>query len=151
MGSSLLCLLLSYPAHYGLADEKDDGWRLILEARGALRAGYFPEALGKLGESFSLAEKTGQKLLAAIALGNIAEAYRLQGNGAEALVYYEKALSFYRDLRNQNGIAITEQKMEEIAPRSTTPESGPSLREKLIRDAIDRVRDRVRSLEKKGE
>ncbi|MCH8055145.1 MAG: TonB family protein [Deltaproteobacteria bacterium] len=146
---SILCLLLPLMASYGLSDDRDDAFRLILEARGTARIEKYREALRLLQESIAVAEEAGQKLLVAIALGNIAEIYRLHGNTTEALNHYRQALDIYIEIENQSGIATTRQQIAEHLP--PTEETSSSKRDKLIREAIDRVKNRLKAQQKKSQ
>lgn len=147
---SVLCLLLLSMSSYGFPQERDDPFRLILEARGVARTGRYSQALEMLQGSLILAEESGQKLIAAIALNNIAEIYRLHENTAAALNYYRQALDIYIDVGNRNGMAAARQKIDELLPQpEEVKEISASEREKRIREAIERVRDRLRAQQQK--
>ena len=162
-------LLLSFLAFslalefYGSSAEPNATLELINQARTAARAGRFEEARQRLEESITFADVAGQKLEMAIALNNMGEIYRLQRDTAEALHYYRRAVKIYEEIGHKDGIGITQRQIEEIqeAPDSTEKttlekagelqEVTPaSLRERLIDQAIERVRKRVEA-KRKGE
>ncbi|MFQ5853383.1 MAG: TonB family protein [Candidatus Binatia bacterium] len=138
---------------------------MINEARATARTGKYLEALDKLQEVINLADESGQKLAGAIALNNVAEIHRLQGNTFEALNYYYQALKIYNEIGLRNGIAITGRRIDEILKRgetrgekttlrSTEPlvsENPAETRKRLINEAMERVRSRVRARQAKNE
>lgn len=139
-------------ASYGLSDDGEDKFRLILEARRMARAGAYVEALETLQESIAVAENGGQKLIAAIALNNIAEIHRLQGNTALALNYYRQALDTYILIGNQNGMATTRQRIDGLLLQAGDVKMIPvSKRETLLHDAIEQIRNRLKDQQEKGE
>jgi len=125
---------------------------LLLQARGLMRKEKYADAIAALQESLSLALNAEQKLVAALALTHIGEIYLLQGFRPEALLYYEKALDVYRQLGSENGVAIVQKKIAMVSPEAGEAENiPPEAREKLIEDAVDRVRSRVKGLQEKVE
>lgn len=125
-------------------DEHDEAVRWLLQARGMIRAGKHFEAMDKLGSSLTLADQTEQRLTAALALANMAELYRLYGNTAKAVSFYREALERYRAIGNQSGIEATQKKIDELI--GSTDETVPAAkREKLIDQAIERVRSRLQA------
>lgn len=125
---------------------------MLLEARGLMRKEKYADAIAALQKSASLALNAEQKLVAALALTNIGEIYLLQGSRPEALLYYEKALALYRQLGSENGVAIVQKKIALISSEASEAETiPPEVRERLIEDAIDRVRTRVKGLQEKVE
>lgn len=160
-----LCFLafLFALAPYCSSAELDATWLLINQARAAARAGRYEEARKTLWDSITFADAAGQKLEMAIALNNMGEVYRLQGDTAEALHYYRRAVKIYEEIGHQDGIGITQRQIEEIqeAPDSTKKATlgkagelqevtSASLRERLIDQAIERVRKRLEA-KRKGE
>lgn len=110
------------------------------------------------------AEAAEQKLEMAIALNNLAEVSRLKGERAEALNYYRRALAIYDEIGHQRGIRIVRKKIEETRQtpnepgeasleRTTPPEReiSPSLRQRLIHEAIEQVKKRVRDRQEEKE
>ena len=159
---ALALLFVSEP--YSFSVELDATLLLITEARSAARAGRYEAAQEKLRETILFAEAAGQKLEMAIALNNLAEVYRLKGERAEALNYYRRALAIYDEIGHQPGILIVRKQIGEAqkAPNgpseaslegTTQPEQeiSPSLRLRLIHEAIEQVKKRVRDRqEEKG-
>ncbi|MFQ5683520.1 MAG: TonB family protein [Candidatus Binatia bacterium] len=142
----LLWLLVNVPAH---ADYGNDAFQLILKARGMARTGKRVEAIKMLQESRLVAEQAEQNLLAAIALNNIAEIYRGQGNTGEALKYYRQALVRYRVIAYQNGITTTRQQIDKILLQAGEVQKiSIDKREALIREALKQVKNRVKDQRK---
>ncbi|MBI2989135.1 MAG: tetratricopeptide repeat protein [Deltaproteobacteria bacterium] len=152
----VLTLFLA-PEPHGSSAELDATLLLINEARSAARAGRYEAAQERLREAIMFAEAAGQKLEMAIALNNLAEVYRLKGERAEAVNYYRRALAIYDEIGHQPGIRTVRKQIEETrkAPNGpgqaslegTTPperEISPSLRQRLIDQAIEQVKKRVR-------
>ena len=131
-----------------------DPFQLINEGRALARGGNFPTALDKIEGAIVLANESGQKLAAAIALTNMAEILRLQRRTPEALDRYTEALQIYREIQHRNGIAATRGQIDKIlaplglagqgsVPSLSTGEIPQKARERLIEEAVGRVRDRV--------
>ena len=152
---ALALLFVSEP--YSSSAELDATLLLINEARSAARAGRYEAAQERLREAILFAEAAGQKLEMAIALNNLAEVYRLKGERAEAVNYYRRALAIYDEIGHQPGIRTVRKQIEETqkAPNGpgqaslegTTPperEISPSLRQRLIDQAIEQVKKGVR-------
>ncbi|MBI2358179.1 MAG: tetratricopeptide repeat protein [Deltaproteobacteria bacterium] len=127
-------------------------------------AGRYEAAQEKLREAVMFAEAAGQKVELAIALNNLAEVYRLKGERTEALNYYRRALAIYDEIGHQPGVRIVRKQIEETqkAPggpgeanlEGTMPpeqEISTSLRERLIHQAIEQVKQRVRDRQKEKE
>jgi len=72
-----------------------------------LTQGDYPRALAIYQFSRGTAEKIGDKVGVARALGNIGNIHRLQGNYAEALEYQQKSLVMSEGIGDQIGIANT--------------------------------------------
>ena len=141
--------------------EGESPFQMLNEARTIARAGNYPEALKKFELVIEQADGNEHKLLLAIALSNVAEIHRLQGNTLKALNQFYRALRAYDEIGNQSGISLTRRRIAEIAPTPereevetkpepapmTSPEKSPVAREKLIRQTIERVRGRVKEQE----
>ena len=162
----LFFLVASFGGSTGLAIEGGETFDMINEARTIARTGNYSEALDKLQEAIGLADANEEKLALAIAINNVAEIHRLQGNTIEALESYSQALQVYHEMGHHNGITSTGQKIDKILgrPKQTktvkTPEAiqttAPVLpsppqeeistetRGRLIDEAINRVRNRVK-------
>lgn len=162
----ILCVLALFfaPEPYGSSAELDATLLLINEARSAARAGRYETAQERLREAIRFAEAAGQKLEMAIALNNLAEVSRLKGERGEALNYYRRALAIYDEIGHQRGIRIVRKKIEETRQtpnepgeasleRTTPPEReiSPSLRQRLIHEAIEQVKKRVRDRQEEKE
>ncbi len=156
----LFFLVASFGGSTGLAIEGGETFDMINEARTIARTGNYSEALGKLQEAIVLADENEEKLALAIALNNVAEIHRLQGNTIEALESYSQALQVYHEMGHRNGITSTGQKIDKILGRSKqtktvkTPapvlpsppqeENPAETRARLIDEAINRVKNRVK-------
>jgi len=162
----IFCALALFfaPEPYGSSAELDATLLLINEARSAARAGRYDAAQERLREAIMSAEAAGQKLEMAIALNNLGEVYRLKGESADALNYYRLALAIYDEIGHQPGILIVRKQIGEAqkAPNgpseaslegTTQPEQeiSPSLRQRLIHQAIEQVRKRVRDRQEEKE
>jgi len=156
----LFFLVASFGGSTGLAIEGGETFDMINEARTIARTGNYSEALDKLQEAIVLADENEEKLALAIALNNVAEIHRLQGNTIEALESYSQALQVYHEMGHRNGITSTGQKIDKILGRSKqtktvkTPapvlpsppqeENPAETRARLIDEAINRVKNRVK-------
>jgi len=162
----LFFLVASFGGSTGLAIEGGETFDMINEARTIARTGNYSEALDKLQEAIVLADENEEKLAMAIALNNVGEIHRLQGNTIEALESYSQALQVYHEMGHRNGITSTGQKIDKILGRSkqtktvktpetietTTPvlpsppqeEIPAETRGQLIDEAINRVKNRVK-------
>lgn len=162
----ILCVLTLFFAlePYASSAELDATLLLINEARSAARAGRYEAAQERLREAIMFAEAVGQKLEMAIALNNLAEVYRLKGEWAEALDHYRRALAIYDEIGHQPGTRIVRKQIEETQKtpngpgeaslERTTPlerEISPSLRQRLIHQAIEQVKKRVRDRQEEKE
>jgi TonB family protein len=139
--------------------------QLLAEARSSARKGAYPEALEKLENALSLARENNDPLTKAITLDNIAEINRLQGNTREALDHYAQALKIYKDIGHSLGATATQRKVDRILGRPPRQEQEPpaaapppavaglpaETREKLINNAIDRIRSRIKEQRSQGE
>ena len=140
------------------ATEETDIYQLLAEARNSARTGGYPAAMEKLQSALSLAQEKNDRLTQAITLDNMAEVYRLQGNTREALDRYTQALTIYKETGHSLGISLTEKKIDQLLGRPPKTEQAPPVatsppattalptetREKLIKNAIDRIRSRVK-------
>lgn len=147
------------------ASEGDDAFKMINEARATARAGRYLYAIDRLQAAIRMADEGGQTLPAAIALNNIAAIYRLQKNNLQALHYNYLALKIYNEIDHQNGIAATNRLIDEILGKpqtrseNTTVETAEPLlsevsddtRQRLIDEAMERVRNRVKVGEEQKE
>ncbi len=150
----------------GLAVEDDGPAKLLTEARAAARRGSYPEALEKLEEALELARENDDSLIQALTLDNMAEVHRLQKNTREARNRYTQALKIYQDINHRLGVQATQKKLaalsdqrpstvepppppEPVDAAAPAPEPGlpPQTRGKLINNAIDRIRNRVKGQE----
>jgi protein TonB len=148
----------------GLAVEDDGTSKLLTEARATARRGSYPEALEKLEEALELARENDNSLIQAITLDNMAEVHRLQKNTREARNRYTQALKIYQDINHRLGVQATQRKLAALSdqrPSTVEPppppepvdaaahEPGlpPQTRGKLINNAIDRIRNRVKGQE----
>jgi TonB family protein len=140
------CLLVSFPGVFALAQEWDDPTRLILEARGMARMERYQEALDALNKSKRLAEISGDQLTVVIALRNIAEIYRLQGDEPEASSYARQAAEIYNEITRGPEPRTDDRLVPEDRP-SINRSGGISAseRESRIREAIERVRNRLQT------
>ena len=141
------------------ASEGDDAFKMINEARATARAGRYLYAIDRLQAAIRMADEGGQTLPAAIALNNIAAIYRLQKNNLQALHYNYLALKIYNEIDHQNGITATNRLIDEIAgkpqarSKNTTVEiaepllsdSSADTRQRLIDEAMERVRNRLKT------
>lgn len=163
--SFILCVLALFfaPEPCGSSAELDATLLLINKARSAARAGRFEEARQRLEESITFADAAGQKLEMAIAFNNMGEVYRLQGNPEAAIHYYQQALEVYKSIGHRNGVELTRRQIEEtqelpdMAERPTPGKTGElqegtagGVREKLINEAIERVRERLEARREKA-
>jgi TonB family protein len=165
--SMLLILFLAalLVGSYAPASEGDDAFQMINEARATARAGRYLDALDRLEAAIRMADEGRQKLAVAIALNNIAEIYRLQRNNLQALHYNYQALKIYDEIGHQNGFATTSRLIDEILgkpqtrseyttvePAEPLPSDGPAdTRQRLIDEAMARVRNRVKAGQEKKE
>ena len=148
----------------GLAVEDDGTVKLLTEARATARRGSYPEALEKLEEALELARQNDDSLIQAITLDNMAEVHRLQRNTREARNRYTQALKIYQDINHTLGVQATQKKLAALSDQrpstvepppppepvdAAAPEPGlpPQNRGKLINNAIDRIRNRVKGQE----
>lgn len=148
----------------GSSAELDSALLLINEARAAARAGRYEVARELLLEAITLAENAGQKLEMAIALTNLGQVYRLKGERVEALNYHRRALAIYNEIGHQHGFGILSKQIEETRKtpngpgeasleRTTPPEReiSPSLRQRLIHEAIEQIKKRMRDRQEEKE
>jgi TonB family protein len=149
---TVLCFLALPLGSNGLSEENRDSFGPILEARALARTGRYSEALLILHRSVTVAEQAGKNLTAAIALNNIAEIHRVQGNSPAAINFYEQALEKYRDIGHQTGASMTQQRIDELLLQSEEIEQISSeKRDMMIQEAIERVRNRVLAQKKESE
>ncbi len=149
---AVLCFLVLPLGSYAFSGESNDFFHPILEARALVRTGRYSEALLILHRSVTIAEQAGENLIAAIALNNIAEIHRLQGNSPEALNFSQQALEKYRNIGHQTGVATTQQRIDELLLQSEEVEKISSgKRDAMIHEAIERVRNRVLAHQKESE
>ncbi|HEX9880496.1 MAG TPA: TonB family protein [Candidatus Binatia bacterium] len=154
----IFLLAAALPGETVLAVQDTAIFQLLAEARSSARKGGYPEALEKLENALSLAQESNDPLTQAITLDNMAEIYRLQGNSREALDRYAQALKIYKDIGHSLGASATERKVDEMLGRAPSEKQEPQdaeppppvatlpseTREKLINNAIDRIRSRVK-------
>lgn len=163
--ASLIFLAASLAGSYSIASERDEAFKIINEARATARTGQYPEALNKLEEVISFADFGGQKLAVAIAHNNMAEIYLLQRNTLQALSHHYQALRIYNEIGYRNGIVATGRQIDEIlaqpetgrekfTPGSTRPlvsEIPDETRQRLLNEAMMRVRNRIKTRQAKTE
>jgi TonB family protein len=160
----MIVFLVFLGSSHGHSSERSDAFQMISEGRAQARTGRYREALDKLQAARSLAEQSGQRFAAAIASSNIAEVYRLQGNTLEALNHFYQALRIYSEIGHQIGIGITRQRIEETLPQPekplerTVPKTAGQVetktlpgREKRINEAIERIRNRLKTQQREPE
>ena len=160
------------------AIEEEDIFQLLAEARASARSGSYSEALEQLEEVMSLAQAMDEQFALAITLDNMAEIHHLQGDSSEALDRYTQALQIYQEIGHSMGARSTEEKVDKILGRTRkrkeepkkppevaaieipsepqetpaeTPEMGSETRKKLIKNAIDRIRSRIKEQRAKKE
>ncbi len=116
------------------------------------RSGRYQEALDTLNESIGLAQTAGDRLAVVIALRNIAEIYRLQGNTTEALSYSRRAEDLDREIAGKPETFEANPRITEArSPIDRGEEISKIERESRIQQAIDRVRERVQARQKQQE
>lgn len=134
----------------------------LKEGRAHARQGSYPRALGDLRIAVALAERTpGADLTLALALHNLAEVYRLNGERVNALQAYRRALRLYDELDHKPAMAIAQEQIGKLladsegkdAPArqqsdavvSSTTTAATEERLEQIDQAVDRIRKRLRS------
>lgn len=141
----LSCLAVDLSGWPVRAQNLDDDTRLILRARSLARIKKYAEALDAFQFTVAAAERSGNSLIAALALNNMAEIHVLQNNAPAALNAARRALTLFGELGNRRGIELSRKLMESIAPGSSETVDIPDRsRAERIEQAIERIRNRVR-------
>lgn len=141
----------------GLESVKQKALDRIKEARGHARQKRYSRALADLRVAVAFAEQADRtKLTLALALHNMAEVYRLEGNAVDALKAYQQALLIYTELDRKQAIAITQTQIDAVLPGSRKKPSGAGVtsstvaresggRLNRIDKAVERIRKRLES------
>lgn len=124
----------------------------IMEARGSARAKRYIEALIRLNEAVSLARQAEDELPLALALHNMAEVRRLQGETLDALKAYHRVLEVYTRMGHAAGVALAQRQIRSLSTvfrlreNRTRPAGAARPKAPLspMEQAVERIRQQAR-------